>query len=161
MHPQKTRNAIPYICLIDMDKAVGYDVKTKKYFVRREYITNSPKESYQFKSKSTVNPYILHQRLRIEAMANKLHVHYYCPLYSTSDPSHDAFVSAVHNYLLNYHVFAFSTTIEGALINSRSLDFSLEFLRKHIKRDAYRNFSALIERTGTTDKTNLCFLFNS
>lgn len=155
MHPQKTRNAIPYICLIDMDKAVGYKTETKKYFVRKEYITNNPKEAYQFRAKSNSDPFVLHQRLRIEAMADKLHIHYYRPLYSTNDPSHEAFVSAVHDYLLNYRVFTFSTTIEGALVNIHSANLSTRFLHKRIKADAYANFTALINQCGKTDKINL------
>lgn len=155
MHPQKNKNAIPYICLIDMDKAVGYKPDTKKFFVRREYIASNPKEAYQFKSKNNAVPFVLHQRLRIEAMANKLHIHYYRPLYSTNDSSHEAFVSAVHDYLLHYHVFAFSTTIEGALVNIHSVNLSTRFLRQRIKADAYTNFTALINQCGKTDKINL------
>ena len=155
MHPQKNKNAVPYICLIDMDKAVGYKTETKKYFVRREYIASTPKEAYQFKSKNDAVPFVLHQRLRIEAMANKLHIHYYRPLYSTNDSSHEAFVSAVHDYLLNYHVFTFATTIEGALVNIHSMNLSTRFLCSRIKADAYANFSALINRCRNTDKINL------
>ena len=155
MHPQKNKNAVPYICLIDMDKAVGYKTETKKYFVRREYITSNPKEAFQFKPKNNAIPFVLHQKLRIEAMATKLHIHYYRPLYSTNDASHEAFVSAVHDYLLNYHVFAFSTTIEGALVNIHSANLSTRFLRRHIKADAYTNFTGLINQCGKTDKINL------
>lgn len=155
MHPQKNKNAVPYICLIDMDKAVGYKPETKKYFVRREYITSNPKEAFQFKPKNNAIPFVLHQKLRIEAMATKLHIHYYRPLYSTNDASHEAFVSAVHDYLLNYHVFAFSTTIEGALVNIHSANLSTRFLRRHIKADAYTNFTGLINQCGKTDKINL------
>lgn len=155
MHPEKNQVAIPYLCLIDMDKAVGYESKTKKYFTRNEYISDNHKEQFLFRSKNSNAPYIYHQRKRIEAMANRLHIHYFQPLLSTNDPSHTDFVEAIHKYLLNYNVFTFSTTIEGALINKNSIDFSIDFLKGQIKEDAFNNFLSLLNRAGSVDKLNL------
>ena len=155
MHPEKNRVAIPYLCLIDMDKAVGYEPKTKKYFTRNEYISGNHKEQFLFRSKNSNTPYIYHQRKRIEAMANRLHIHYFRPFLSTNDPAHADFVETIHKYLLNYNIFAFSTTIEGALINKNSIDFSIDFLKGQIKEDAFNNFLSLLNRVGGVDKLNL------
>lgn len=155
MHPKKNQVAIPYLCLIDMDKAVGYEPKTKKYFTRNEYISENHKEQFLFRSKKSNAPYIYHQRKRIEAMENRLHIHYFQPLLSTNDPSHTDFVETIHKYLLNYNVFTFSTTIEGALINKNSIDFSIAFLKGQIKEDAFNNFLSLLNRVRSVDKLNL------
>ena len=154
MHPEKNQVTIPYLCLIDMDKAVGYNPITKKYFTRNEYISDNHKEQFLFRSKHANAPYIYHQRKRIDAMASRLHIHYFQPLLSTNDPSHTDFVETVHKYLLNYNVFIFSTTIEGALINKNSVGFSIDFLKGQIKEDAYTSFLSLLDSSRSIDKLN-------
>lgn len=155
MHPQKNQTSIPYLCLIDMDKAVGYNINTKKYFTRGEYISRNPQEQLLFRSKHSNVSYLYHQRKRIEAMANKLHIHYYLPFLSTNDPVHDVFVDAIHKYLRNYNVYTLATTIEGALINKKSFDFSMAFLESQIREDSFDNFNNLLSRYQTTDRINL------
>ena len=155
MHPNKNHMDIPFLSLIDMDKAIGYDVNTKKYSLNKEYIPDNQKEMFQFRSKRSNIPSIFYQRRRINAMADKLHIHYYQPLLCTNDPLHAAFVNAVHAYLLNYNVFAFCTTVEGALVNKNSLSYSLDFLKGEISNNAFTDFSTLFNRAGATDKINL------
>ena len=94
-------------------------------------------------------------------MAEKLRVHYYKPFFSCRDTYYQAFISAVQQYLLRYHVFCLSTTIEGALINSYNTYFSLEFLKKHSKKEYFSAFKTYWESLMNTDRINvLRLLFN-
>lgn len=154
MHPQETHISIPYLCLIDMDKAVGYDLSAKKYHTKSEYISTDSGEQYQFRNKKINKPYVYHQRKRIDAMVQKLRINYQQPLLSTSDPSHQEFVEAIHEYLLNYNVFALSTTIEGALVNPKSYDFALSFLKSKISDVAYNSFLNVLENSRKAEKMN-------
>lgn len=154
MHPRKTHVSVPYLCLIDMDKAVGYDLSTKKYHTRSEYISSDSGEQYQFRNKKINKLYVYHQRKRIDAMVEKLRINYQQPLLSTRDPSHQDFVQAIHEYLLNYNVFALSTTIEGALVNQKNYDFALSFLKSNTCEAAYNNFVHLLECSRKAEKMN-------
>lgn len=133
MNPKLTNTQTPYICLIDMDKAIRYDKKKKRFSLINEYFASNSKECFQYRNKHQSEPYLYYQRKHINAMQRALHVHYYMPFLSCDDPNYHAFVSAVHQYLLSYNVFSFSTTIEGALINKHTVDFALDFLRKEKK----------------------------
>lgn len=154
MHPRKTHVSVPYLCLIDMDKAVEYDLSTRKYHTKSEYISSDSGEQYQFRNKKINKPYVYHQRKRIDAMVEKLRINYQQPLLSTRDPSHQDFVQAIHEYLLNYNVFALSTTIEGALVNQKNYDFALSFLKSNTREAAYNNFVHLLERSRKAEKMN-------
>lgn len=87
-------------------------------------------------------------------MVQKLRINYQQPLLSTSDPSHQEFVEAIHEYLLNYNVFALSTTIEGALVNPKSYDFALSFLKSKISDVAYNSFLNVLENSRKAEKMN-------
>lgn len=154
MNPRETHISIPYLCLIDMDKAVGYDLSAKKYHTKTEYISTNSGEQYQFRNKKINKPYVYHQRKRIDAMVQKLRINYQQPLLSTSDPSHQDFVQAIHEYLLNYNVFVLSTTIEGALVNPKSYDFALSFLKSKISEVAYNSFLRVLEESRKAEKMN-------
>ena len=94
-------------------------------------------------------------------MQRALHVHYYMPFLSCDDPNYHAFVSAVHQYLLSYNVFSFSTTIEGALINKHTVDFALDFLRKEEKTCNFNDFKKYWDSLQKTDQINvLRIVFN-
>lgn len=161
MHPQKTNSSIPYICLIDMDKAIAFDTKTKKYILKGEYFKNISKEPLQYYNKHQVKQYIHHQRLRINAMVDKLHIHYFLPFWSTNDPNHFALQEAIHDYLLNYNIFTLSTTIEGALINENTFNFALNFLKKRTSPTVYEAFANYLNGIHKTDRLNaLRIVFN-
>lgn len=161
MNPRLTNAHIPYICLIDMDKAVGFDRSSKKLLLKGEYFPANDKERFRYHNKHQEEPYLSFQRRRIQAMQDKLHIHYYLPFVSCVDPSYHAFISAVRRYLLSYNVFSFCTTIEGALINKYTADFALDFLRQKKKPAEYNAFEGYYNSLQATDKINaLRFVFN-
>ena len=128
MNPRLSRTGIPFICLIDMDKAISYDRITMKLSLRGEYFKSSRKEKLLYRNKKDKRQYVYHLRKRIEGMAQGLHIHYYLPFLSCDDPCFSTFCDSVHDYLLAYNVFALKTTIEGCLINNRTYDYALSFL---------------------------------
>lgn len=111
MNPKLTRARTPFICLIDMDKAIDYDKGKKKFLLKNEYFAPNLKERFRYRNKHQTDPYLYHQRRRVDTMSQSLHVHYYMPFISCDDPNYYAFIDAVHQYLLFYNVFTFRTTI--------------------------------------------------
>ena len=141
MSPKLTNSQVPYICLIDVDKAISYDKNKKRLALKREYFPKNKNERFRYRNKHEHEPYLYFQRKRIDAMQNKLHVHYSLPFLSCSDPNYHAFISAVQQYLLAYNIFCLSTTIEGALINDVTIGFAFEFLKKRSQQDDFEKFN--------------------
>lgn len=77
MNPKLVNTHTPYMCLIDMDKAIRYDKERKKLFLKNEYFPSNVKERFQYRNKHESNEYLYAQRKRINAMSDKLHIHYY------------------------------------------------------------------------------------
>lgn len=161
MNPKLVNTHTPYMCLIDMDKAIRYDKERKKLFLKNEYFPSNVKERFQYRNKHESNEYLYAQRKRINAMSDKLHIHYYMPFQSCDDPNYHVFISAVQQYLLAYNVFSFTTTIEGALISKNAVDFSLEFLQKKKSERAFNEFKEYWDGLQRTDQSNvLRIVFN-
>ena len=161
MNPKLVNTHTPYMCLIDMDKAIRYDKERKKLFLKNEYFPSNVKERFQYRNKHEFNEYLYAQRKRINAMSDKLHIHYYMPFQSCDDPNYHVFISAVQQYLLAYNVFSFITTIEGALISKNAVDFSLEFLQKKKSERAFNEFKEYWDGLQRTDQSNvLRIVFN-
>jgi len=160
MTPKKLKNNIPYLCLIDLDKAFDFKVETKKLVLKNEYFNKDLKEKYLFRNKKENLQYLLHSRRQIDNMSNKLHVHYYKPFYSCEDINYAAFVDAIHKYLIRHNVYTLSTTIEGTLINKHTMSSALEYLKSKKPRH-YPKFEEYYNSCKNTDKLNsLRLVFN-
>lgn len=161
MNPQLSNSQIPYLCLIDIDKAISFDKTRKRFVLKPEYLPEDDKERFRYRNKHESSQYLYSQRKRVEAMQRKLHVHYYLPYLSCDDTNYYAFVSALQQYLLSYNVFCLSTTIEGALVNYRTLAFAFDFLKRNTKARDFEKFNVYWESLHKTDKLNLLrMLFN-
>ena len=82
MSPRLSSSQIPYLCLIDMDKAILYDKGKKRFILKPEYFPENKKERLRYRNKHESAPYLYSQRKRINAMQSKLHIHYYLPFLS-------------------------------------------------------------------------------
>ena len=161
MNPKLAHTNIPYICLIDMDKAIGFNKNTGKFELKGEYIKQSDKERLLYRNKHETAPYLYHLRRRMEEMGRGLRVRYCMPYFSCADRNYYAFIKAVHDYLMFYHVFTLTTTIEGCLINGNTVDFALDYLRRHKKKQDFDPFHAYMSRLSKADRINaLRVVFN-
>lgn len=161
MNPKLSHSKVPYICLIDIDKAVSYNKSKKRFELKREFFPANQKEQLLYRNKHESDTYLYLQRKRINAMQNNLHVHYSLPFLSCNDPNYYAFVSAVQQYLLSYNVFCLTSTIEGTLINDRTMNFALNFLENCVKSTDFQAFILYWESLYKNDKVNcLRILFN-
>lgn len=154
MNPRLTHTNIPYLCLIDMDKAVRYDRSSKKFSLQNEYFKQSNRECLRYRNKHESSPYLYNLHKRIEKMASKLHVHYYMPYVSCEDQNYFAFIEAIHDYLMFYNVFTLTTTIEGCLINEKTMYFALDYLQEHKSEKDFNDFIAYISGLLKTDQVN-------
>lgn len=161
MNPSKAQSHIPYLCLIDLDKIFSYNPKAHSFSRKEEYFKAAKKEAFHFRSKHESNTFLQHQEHRIAMMLQKLKVHYLLPFYSCKDPAFFEMRTAIHDYLLSYNIFTFNTTVEGALINSRTLDLALGFLSKAKSARDYAAFFSYQESLLTCDRLNvLRLVFN-
>ena len=71
MLPSKTKNKIPYLCLIDLDKAISYDENKYCFTLKKEFFGNT-KEALMYRGKKEKTQHLKHQRIRIESMTKKL-----------------------------------------------------------------------------------------
>ena len=154
MNPGKNRIDTPYLCLIDLDKALAHDREHNKLNLQKEFIGDKKTEKYFFRNRQETETYLYHQRKHIEAMAKALRVHYFLPYYSCKDENFKTLVKAIHEYLLGYHVFTLETTIEGSLINKRTEAFALAFLQKKKKAQAFNKYKTYWDTLAATDKIN-------
>lgn len=156
MNPSKIGIDTPYIMLIDMDKALDYDIDKRRFILKSEYIKSREKECYRFRNKKENGTYLLHKYKRISAAAKSLKVHYSLPFYSCKDYNYYEFWGAVKEYLQSYNVFAFDTTIEGALINKYSFDFTLNFLKRKckIKETDVDSFNQVLKKYSSNNQLN-------
>ena len=160
MNPRLNRMQTPYLCLIDMDKAIQYNPRTNTFEANSEYIKDNPKEKYQYRNKNYTGPFLYHQYKRIHSMIEGLRIYRYDPYYSCNDPNYTELISAIHCYLLAYNVFSFTTTIEGALINRWTKEFALSFLSRN-KGASYSAFKEYWDELMPTDQINvLRLVFN-
>ena len=161
MSPKLSNSQTPYLCLIDIDKAMSFDKGKKRFVMRSEYFPENKKERFRYRNKHESEPYLYLQRKRINAMQSKLHIHYYLPFLSCNDRNYYEFVAALQQYLLSYNIFCLSTTIEGALINPNTTDFASDFLKSHTKKCDFEKFHAYWGQLQKVDQLNLLrMLFN-
>jgi len=155
MHPNRVKTQTQFVSVIDMDKAIGYNLAKKKFYLKTEYFPDNKKELFLYHNKHNKAPRLLTQRKRIEAMTDKLKIHYYKPYYSTKDPNYFEYITAIREYLSYYNVYALSTTIEGTLINKNNIDFAKNFLSTKIKNPrSYNNFNNYLNGLPYTDTLN-------
>lgn len=154
MHPNKVKMSTPYLCLIDMDKALGFNIETKTLSLKKEYFKNNDKEKFLFRNKKEKNVYRAHTRNHIERMVNGLRVHFFSPFYSCKDEFFYDLLSEIQNYLMQYGIFAFRTTIEGALINANTYDFALSYLKSVNKQNDFEDFLFWLKSLQKNDQIN-------
>lgn len=160
MRSKESRSNVPYLCLIDIDKVISYDSAKNLFGLKQEHIADDRKERFRYINKHD-NKSIYFQHKRINAMSRKLRVHYYRALFSCDDVNYKAFIDAIHKYLLSYNIFSLSTTIEGILINDKTLSFALDFLRKYNKNENFEEFIDYWNGLEKLDQVNLLrILFN-
>lgn len=155
MHPNKVKTNIPFLCLIDMDKVLRYNINTKKLELQTEYLKKNDKEKFAFRNKKDKGTYLYHHRIRIDKMAKLLHIHYLKPYYSCLDDMYYKFLESLKEYLLRYNIFAFNTTIEGALINSNTYDYAMLYIKSNNKETEYEAFKKYIDSLPITDRINV------
>ncbi len=154
MLPAQNKAEIPYICLIDADKAINFNDSSYAVSLRSEFL-GSEREKYLFRNKKDREIYLPHQRKKIEKMAQKLHIHCFKPFYSCNDQYFAQFIDSVKTYLSRYNIFMFATDIEAALINNQSYPYAIDYLKKHNEKGDFDAFDTYISGMMNTDKINI------
>lgn len=161
VNPKLAHRGTPYICLVDMDKVFRYDKSANRFSLKNELAKEDNKDFLTYHSKKYKGSPVIMLRKRIDAMANKLKVHYYLPYYSCNDKNYIEFLDTIQEYFLNHNIFVFKTTLEGALINKNNMSRAIEFLEKKKKQNVFNQFEEYFNGLLKTDKINcLRLIFN-
>lgn len=157
VHPNQIKTRIPFLLIIDMDKAIKYQRANNK-FELGDYLKKSrlnTKENFLFNKKKNFTRYNTYlARKRICAMTEKCRFHIFTPMYSCKDPNFKQYVNAIKNYLLNYNTYACKTTIEGLLITEESSDYILAFMKNKKPTGTFNHFETLYNGLQKTDRLN-------
>lgn len=160
MDPKKVKTNTKYIYLIDMDKAIRYDINKNKITLN-EYFNNNSKECYMYRNKKQNIPYIYHQRKRIEAIVNKTTILYDDVFYSTEDKYYYKLIELIKQYLLYYNIYTLQNTVEGVLINENTIYLSLNYLRNEYKEKVYNDFRKYFDTLSQNNQINILrIIFN-
>jgi len=154
MNPKQLGIKTPHVMLIDMDKVLDFKLPDHKLVLKNEYIKKRDKEYFYFYGKKEHDTYLQHKYQRIVSAVEKLKLHFYLPFYSCKDPNYLELIDLIKDYLLSYNVFAFKTTIEGALINKNSFTFTLQFLENQYPAEIYEEFYTIIKKYFPNDQIN-------
>ncbi|MGF7060103.1 retron Eco8 family effector endonuclease [Brassicibacter mesophilus] len=133
--PNEMNISIPYLLIIDLDKVINYNVGKGQFNIRRDFLVNplgnsyiQKKEKYYYGIKRS-NTYFL--RKRIDGILKT------CIFDPDSDWGYiedDYFwllKKLINEYCLQYNVFTFETTIEGAIINNNINETVYDWLLKN------------------------------
>ena len=163
MTPRKNHSRIPYLYLIDMDKVFEYDTTHKQFKLKREFPNGGI--NFLYRGKKDRNLPLVFMKKRISSMTSKLKVHYRMPFYSCTDHDYLSYYWAIHDYLLFQRYFVCRTTIEGMLINDKTYNYALDFLRSKKKEKIFNDFLILLNQYAlpftSNDKVNILrLMFN-
>lgn len=166
LSPEKTHEQTPYLILIDMDKILQYEPSKWRFSCPKNgwFFTEVPYEKEPFlldNKKHLLASQIVNQRKRILAMADNCHFHVSNrSLFSCTDPAFFSFLHTIKNYLLYYHIFVCSTTVEGLIITKNSLPYICKFTadklyQKNPYASTYAQFQSLLSSYSPNDQLNL------
>ena len=104
--------------LVDMDKVIEKRQGKNEFVLKSEYFGHREQEAYFFGDRRNRT---LIARREIERMAAKCRFSYEYPFFSCKDGNFISWIKKIQLYLEQYQTFAFSTTLEGSLINRKNL----------------------------------------
>ena len=163
LSPAKTHEKTPYIAVIDMDKVIQYNRKERHFFIPATSWMNSEipheKERFSFKGKKDTSvPEMRNQRARIVAMTNRCQFHISGDLYMCNDPNYYDYVRAIKEYLLQYNVFPCRTTVEGIIINRKSIGYIEKYICEKLRKNSYsdndRKLHELLKSMSVVEQDN-------
>lgn len=157
IHPNKMKMRTPFLLIIDMDKAIGYNPARNAFRIETYLKENETvkKEAFLINQKNNharQNVYVL--RKRILAMTEQCRFHRFQPFYSCNDRNFIEYIHAIKTYLLHYNTFVCSTTAEGLIITRQSRESVFQFTKSRKRESAFQRFAELYQQLPTTDQVN-------
>jgi len=153
--PSLRRYQTPIVSVIDMDKVIT-KLPGKNCFVP---VKNSPIKPDDKKNENYLYSYkrrdTLHIRNRILKMLNWCRFHYILPFFSCTDDNFKELIELIQKYLLQYNLFAVSTTIEGALITPNNYEGFWEYLKERFSQNKdWQRFEDLYNSLEEQERVN-------
>lgn len=145
IHPDNKKIKIPYLVVLDLDQIIDY-VDPKFVLYSKSKWFNPLKDKKTFKreiytfGQRRINTY--HTNKRIKGIITHCHFTFNPDWGNTTDPLFYTLRTLIKEYCINYNIFLFNNTIEGALINGSNYNdvmiwFSTNFPRQKSIFDAF------------------------
>ncbi len=144
----------PCLYLIDLDKVLKYDRNNNTFSLQIDKFIEKDREKLRYFNNKNNDFDARLTKIRLNVMAKNLNVHYKIPFYSCNDSNYRMFKRVLSEYMLSNNYFVLETTIEGMLINYRTRELYLEFLKRK-RQQTYEDMIQLYDDKSNNDKVNL------
>ena len=160
--PDRRNYQTPSLSIVDLDQRLKRKKRDKnKYrfsFIElKDYPVQKEHYCYGRKRKDTIC-----LRNRIKRMGDRCNFFYHLPFFSCEDTNFNEMKALIHQYCMNYHMFTWDTTIEGALITEKNLEVFLKFMEqffmKQNKQQKYKMVKDVMDKYHFTKNDRLNYL---
>lgn len=135
IHPKGKDLSIPYLTIVDSDKLYKYDYSTSKIsFLTQSSIYNpfadekmQKKELFYYGQKRTDTFHVRNKISKITANVN-FYFDDYWGILKGNNTYYGELLSLINRYCLEYSVYPVKTTLEGCLINPRTIKIYISWL---------------------------------
>lgn len=139
-NPSNINLNIPFMTIVDMDKILKYKAGKKKFKYNPDQLLN-PLVSKEIKSKQRYyfyekynwkKKYTYNLSNKICKMIRQLSVEHTKDIFWIDNTSYDELLKYIKIYCMQFNMFPFKTTIEGAIINEKNFDIAIEWLTQKL-----------------------------
>lgn len=130
VNPAQRKMNIPYLIILDLDKIIDYNKKTKKFVLRTKEPTPIKSTNKKFEELYYGNLRIrtLETRKRIQGMTRTFKFNFNEHWGFGGGKSFKLYKRLIHSYCMQYCVYTLDSTVEGLLINSESCDLAYQWI---------------------------------
>lgn len=163
IYPDEMGFNIPYLTVIDMDKIMSYSYKTQKFKVKCDSLVNPlynekiiKKQKYMFyKSKEKISSRkkrTYYQRLKINKMLKGNKYIQNERLFFINNDFFEKLIQEIKQYCMEYNIYPMKTTIEGGIVNDRTVEFVIEWLKKILSSSTIQNLDDILKDRDINNK---------
>ncbi len=156
--PIKRNYQTPSIAVADMDQRLELKEKLKgQYRFCLKKLKEYPveRENYHYGKKRKD---MLYRKKRIKNVGAKCNFTYYLPFFSCEDSNFKNMLELTHNYYMEYNMFIWNTTIEGALITKQNYSLFWEFMKEELENKEFEKIEIVKEKYHITGNNLLNYI---
>lgn len=156
--PIKRNYQTPSMAVVDMDQRLEWKKELKgRYRFCLKKLKEYPveRENYHYGKKRKD---MLYRKNRIKSIGAKCNFTYYLPFFSCEDFNFKNMLELTHNYYMEYNMFTWNTTIEGALITKQNLSLFWKFMKEELETKDFEKIEIVKEEYHFTGNNLLNYI---